>query len=109
VLFSMFAVFSLWLFRKGGPDGEKEADKRKRDSIYLVCGIGIVASMAWALVAGQSHRSVFWPESLALVFFAWSWLTKGRALHSVKATLGAAKGEVRTKGTDDETITPPVS
>jgi hypothetical protein len=90
ILFSMFAVFSLWLFRKGGPQGGKEADKQRRDAIYLVCGVGILASMAWAVMAGQSHRSIFWPESLALVFFAWSWLTKGRALHSVKATLGSA-------------------
>jgi hypothetical protein len=92
VLFSMFAVFSLWLFRKTGPEGEKEEDKKRRDTIYLLCGIGILASMAWAVVAGQSRHSIFWPESLALVFFAWSWLTKGRALHSVKATLGAAVG-----------------
>jgi hypothetical protein len=90
ILFSMFAVFSLWLFRMGGSEGVKPADKKRRDAIYLLCGVGILASMAWALVAGQARRSIFWPESLALVFFAWSWLTKGRALHSVKATLGAA-------------------
>ena len=89
ILFSMFAVFSLWLFRKGGPEGEREADKKRRDAIYLLCGIGILASMGWAVVAGRSDRSIFWPESLALGFFAWSWLTKGRALRSVKTTLGA--------------------
>jgi hypothetical protein len=93
ILFSMFAVFSLWLFRKSGPDGEKPADKKRRDAIYLLCGVGILASMGWAVVARLSSRSIFWPESLALVFFAWSWLTKGRAFHSVKSTLRAASSK----------------
>ena len=55
------------------------------------CGIGILASMASAVVARRSGRSIFWPESLALIFFAWSWLVKGQALGSIKSTLGAAK------------------
>lgn len=93
VLFSTFAAFSLWLFRKTGPDGAKPGDKKRRDVIYVVCGIGIVGSMAWALLAGRAGASIFWPESLALIFFAWSWLTKGRALHSVKATLRAASAQ----------------
>lgn len=90
VLFAMFAFFSLVLFRKSAVAGEPPADKRRRNGIYLACGIGILANMAWALVAGRAGRSIFWPESLALIFFALSWLTKGRALRSVKATLGGA-------------------
>ncbi len=89
-LFAMFAFFSLVLFRKSADPGQPPADKRRRNAIYIVCGVGILASMAWAVVAKQSGRSIFWPESVALVFFALSWLTKGRALHSVKATLGVA-------------------
>ncbi|MFL5608071.1 MAG: hypothetical protein ACJ8AD_16585 [Gemmatimonadaceae bacterium] len=92
VLFSMFAVFSLWLFRKTAPGEQPPAEKTRRNAIYLVCGIAIVASMIWSVVWGQMGRSIFWPESSALVFFAWSWLVKGRALHSIKATVGAAKG-----------------
>jgi hypothetical protein len=90
ILFSTFAVFSLWLFRQSAPDEPLTAEKKRRNAIYVLCGVGIVASMTWALVAGLANRSIFWPESLALGFFAWSWLTKGRALHSVKATLGVA-------------------
>ena len=86
-LFSMFAVFSLWLFRKTTPGEPPTADKKQRNAIYLICGIAIVASMAWALVAGLSDQSIFWPESLALVSFAFSWLTKGRAVRSIKSTL----------------------
>jgi heme/copper-type cytochrome/quinol oxidase subunit 2 len=91
-LFSMFAVFSLWLFRKTVPGEQPSPDKKRRNAIYLVCGVAIVVSMAWALVNGQLlHRSIFWPESAALIFFAWSWLVKGRALHSIRSTLGVAK------------------
>jgi hypothetical protein len=90
ILFSMFAIFSLWLFRKTKPGEQPSDDKKRRNLIYLMCGFGIVASMIWALVAGNSHRSIFWPESFALGFFALSWLVKGRALHTIKATIGAA-------------------
>jgi hypothetical protein len=93
-LFSMFAVFSLWLFRKTAPGEQPSADKKRRNTIYLLCGIGILASMVWALVAGLAKQSIFWPESLALVFFAWSWLVKGRALGSIRSTISAAKNKV---------------
>jgi hypothetical protein len=62
-LFSMFAVFSLWLFRKTAPGEQPSADKKRRNAIYLLCGIGILVSMAWAVVARLSGRSIFWPES----------------------------------------------
>jgi hypothetical protein len=93
-LFSMFAVFSLWLFRNTAPGEQPPADKQRRNAIYVLCGIAIVASMLWAVVWSRSGRSVFWPESSALVFFALSWLVKGRALRSIKATVGAAKDKV---------------
>ena len=68
-LFSMFAVFSLWLFRKTGEGSPPpDANKKRQNTIYLLCGIGIVASMAWAVAARLSGRSIFWPESFALGF-----------------------------------------
>jgi hypothetical protein len=93
-LFSMFAVFSLWLFRKTASSEEPAADKKRRNAIYLLCGIGILGSMAWAVVAKKTDRPIFWPESFALVFFAWSWLVKGEALDSISSTLRAAKKKV---------------
>ena len=98
ILFSMFAVFSLVLFRKTAAGEARASDKKQRDAIYLVCGIGILASMAWSVVAGWKGMSIFWPESLALMFFAWSWLTKGRALHSIKATVRAATASAGKRG-----------
>lgn len=79
VLFLMFAVFSLWLFRLGDPP----PDKPHRDSIYIVCGIVILASMVWAGIAGYLDQPIFYPESVALVAFAISWLVKGRAHKSI--------------------------
>ncbi|MGZ6249012.1 MAG: hypothetical protein ACXWMC_05305 [Syntrophales bacterium] len=83
VLFAMFAVFALWLFRIT-PSGEQvPPDKRWRNRVYLVCGIVIVASIIWAGVAGLNGRSIFWPESVALVAFSVSWLVKGYAHTSI--------------------------
>ncbi len=94
ILFSMFALFSLWLFRMTSPGEQPSDEKKRRNAIYVVCGIGIVVSMLWALVWGNAKRSIFWPESFALAFFAWSWLVKGRAVHTIKAAIGAAKDEI---------------
>jgi hypothetical protein len=95
-LFSMFAIFSLWLFRKTAPGEEPTPDKKRRNALYLGCGIGILASMAWAVVARlrNADASVFWPESAALWFFAWSWLVKGDALASIRSTVRVAKESV---------------
>ncbi|MEO8576441.1 MAG: hypothetical protein ABI556_07070 [Gemmatimonadales bacterium] len=91
ILFSTFALFSLWLFRQTAPGETPSAGKKWRNSIYLICGIAIVASMAWALFAHLRHTSIFWPESSALIFFALSWLVKGDAHRSIGSTLASAK------------------
>lgn len=83
VLFLMFAVYALWLFRLG-PEGEQASpSKRRRNIVYLVCGIAIIASIVWAGIAGYLDRSIFWPESVALVAFSISWLVKGYALRTI--------------------------
>jgi hypothetical protein len=95
VLFTMFAVFALWLFRIT-PSGEQfPRDKRWRNRVYLVCGIVIVASIIWAGVAGLNGRSIFWPESVALVAFSVSWLVKGYAHTSIA---DAARSLFRRQG-----------
>jgi hypothetical protein len=86
-LFLMFAVFALWLFRLT-PDPETAApDKRTRNHVYLACGVAILVCIAWAGWAAINGRSIFWPESVALVAFAVSWLVKGRA-HTTIAEAG---------------------
>jgi hypothetical protein len=86
VLFGSFAFFSLFLFRLG-TDKSPPADKRRQNMIFLVCGVAIVASMAWAGVNGWQKRSIFLPESVALAAFALSWLVKGRAHRSIASAV----------------------
>ncbi len=79
ILFAMFAIFALWLFRIKPSGEEITPDKRWRNRVYLSCGIIIVGSIIWAGIAGLKGRSIFWPESAALIAFAVSWLVKGYA------------------------------
>lgn len=41
--------------------------------------VAMVVCMSWTATASLSGASIFWPEVLALEFFAVSWLLKGRA------------------------------
>jgi hypothetical protein len=90
VLFSSFAFFALFLFRRtdpADPTGQaRSPDKRWRDKVYLVCGVAIVIAIVWTAllgllnklaVGGRSDRPIFSPECMALIFFAISWLVKG--------------------------------
>ena len=86
VLFTMFAIFALYLFRLTA-DGERPVvDKQRRNTVYLSCGIVIVVCIGWAGFNGLYGRPIFWPESIALVAFAMSWLVKGYALRTMVAT-----------------------
>jgi hypothetical protein len=81
VLFGAFIFFSLCLFRKSKV---KRGDplprgKKFRNLIYIFCGVAMVACMLWAGIASLKDAPIFWPEALALEFFAVSWLVKGRA------------------------------
>jgi len=81
-LFASFIVFSLYLFRKSNV-GKYElmpADKVKRNRVYVFCGAGMIGCMLWAGGAALADAPIFWPETLALEFFAVSWLAKGRAV-----------------------------
>lgn len=86
VLFAMFAIFALWLFRLTADGEQPVADKRRRNNFYLFCGIVIVVCIAWAGFNGLNGRPIFWPESIALIAFALSWLVKGYALSTIVGT-----------------------
>jgi amino acid transporter len=85
VLFGIFALFCLWLFRKKAPGEVADRDKKNRNAVYLICGIVIIVCIVWAIYEGRAGRSIFWPESVAMIFFAISWLVKGYALKSIGA------------------------
>jgi hypothetical protein len=89
-LFLSFAFFALFLFRRTDPRaGRLSRDKRVRDAIYLACGIIILAAIAWTALNGLANRPIFAPESVALVFFAISWLVKGRAFEALWRTVSS--------------------
>lgn len=87
VLFLSFIYFSLVLFPKAGPHGTgaPSREKRRRNIIYRLCGVLMIGFVAWAFLASLRHRSIFWPEALALESFAVSWLVKGRFVATTMA------------------------
>lgn len=93
LLFTMFAAFALWLFRITPTGTQMKSDKQRRNRVYLICGIVIVASMLWAGIAGSRGSSIFVPESVALIAFAVSWLVKGRALTTIADTARSLMGK----------------
>jgi hypothetical protein len=77
VMFVMFAVFSLFLFRLTDQNGDLPRDKRWRNHLYLACGAAIVvcaAFVGYRLKTG--HPNVLWPEYGAISAFGVSWLVK---------------------------------
>lgn len=87
LLFTMFAVYCLWLFRRQDPRQPQKPDKAWRNRVYLVCGLVIVGSMLWAGYNGWKDRDIFLPEAVALVAFSTSWLIKGAVHRRVAAML----------------------
>lgn len=102
VLFLMFALYALFLFRLTAEGEPASPAKRRRNIVYLVCGIVIVASIVWAGIAGLLKKSIFLPESVALVAFSISWLVKGKALRTIGNAARALLGRPPKQG-DSET------
>ena len=73
IFFVLLAYNSLFLFTKHGDIMTK--NKRKRNIIYRVCGIGMIASFLILLL--PSFKIQIWlVETIALFFFGISFLTK---------------------------------
>ena len=73
IFFLILAINSLWLFTKSS--GEMTRNKKIRNIIFQVCGIGMVASfLIFALP--YFYIKIWLAETLALTFFGISWLTK---------------------------------
>lgn len=87
VLFASLTVIALWLFRKTHPGRQPTRLKQARNTVYLACGLVMVASLALAglaslpFAAGLSPlHPVFWLETAAIAAFGVSWLVKGQAI-----------------------------
>jgi hypothetical protein len=83
-LFGMFAYMSIKLFTL--TSGNMTNKKKQRNVLYRVCGWTVVACIVlitvhkFAGVFPASVRPVFWLETVALVAFGTSWLTKGEGV-----------------------------
>jgi hypothetical protein len=82
VLFSLLAIFSLFLFTKTDDPEHMSSSKRQRNLVYKICGWTIVAAIALIVVAQiaqppRSWHALLWLESVAVVAFGISWLVKG--------------------------------
>ena len=76
VLFVCFALFALWLFNR-------TKTTTWRNTLYTACGVVIVLSILATGYCASIGWPIFWPESVALVFFALSWLVKGYAFKTL--------------------------
>jgi len=94
VMFLMFALFALWLFRKTDA-GMQDLPRGKqwRNRVYLVCGLTIVGSTLWiAFLLKTGHTDILVPEAFAIAGFAVAFLVKGGAARRWMPS----DGEVRT-------------
>ena len=90
LFFLTLAYFSIRLFTKTDPKFAPTPQKLNRNLVYLVCGYTIVAAIALIAIYKilpdgakkglEELKPVFWLESLAVVAFGISWLTKGEAI-----------------------------
>lgn len=87
LFFLTLAYMSIALFTKSNlPEQDRTRQKRKRNVVYKVCGWIMVGCIAWIgiysfFIQGKTEtQTVFWFETIALISFGTSWLTKGEAL-----------------------------
>ena len=94
VLFTAFILFAIWLFRKSSVPKRQDRplDKRRRDDICLVCGLVMIASVLWAGSSMFTKAPIFWPEVIAILAFAISWLVKGEAYEPVVRAIRRLSG-----------------
>jgi hypothetical protein len=71
--FGLLAVNSLFLFTK--TSGNMTQNKKARNIIYRICGIGMVASFGLLLLP-VFHIRIWLIEAISLFFFGISFLTK---------------------------------
>lgn len=76
IFFLLLAYNSLFLFTK--TNGIMTESKRKRNRIFVVCGIGMVVSLIGIIPVAlfNIYAGTWAVEAIALAFFGISWLTK---------------------------------
>lgn len=76
--FLLLSYISLFLFTRDG--GNPNRQKLKRNKVYIVCGIGMLAALILMPLKNiDFFAKTFIIEAIALTFFGISWLVKGQA------------------------------
>ena len=80
--FVLLSINSLFLFTIG----EKVSTKQKkiRNIIYRVCGIGMLCALILMVLPVSFFAKTFVVEAIALTFFGISWLVKGQVFGILK-------------------------
>lgn len=88
--FVTLIVFSLFLFTKTDPKKTPSKEKLQRNKVYRACGylmlicillVAIYKILPESTVSSlKEYKPVFWLESIAVIAFGFSWLTKGEAI-----------------------------
>ena len=73
IFFALLAYNSMFLFTK--TDGNMTVGKKRRNIVFRICAIGMLASFLLMLLP-DFYIKVWLVEMIALVFFGVSWLTK---------------------------------
>jgi cell division protein FtsW (lipid II flippase) len=88
--FILLACYSIFVFTRKASNPTKQ--KLIRNRIYVVCGVVMIASLIaiaiyYKFFQTENSKSsfVFWGESIALIAFGISWLTKGGGISPDKA------------------------
>jgi Protein of unknown function (DUF998) len=92
VLFIVLGLMSLFLFRKTVSKETRTERKKKRDVVYLVCGVIILVCVAalgvlhWTAPEALSARPYpeFCLETIAIEAFGLAWLTKGETFSFIR-------------------------
>ena len=89
VFFIVLSIFSIFIFTRKGASSTRQ--KLQRNIIYLICGLVMMACLVSIMIffifsGNDLHSSfVFWAETIALVAFGVSWLTKGGTISPDKS------------------------
>jgi len=89
LFFIVLSIFSFFLFTRKKPNPTKR--KLARNRIYIICGSVMMVCMLLILIffiffdnENTDTTFVYWTETIALVAFGISWLTKGGTLYPDK-------------------------
>jgi uncharacterized membrane protein len=89
LFFIALIYFALILFTKSDQPKPYPQAKRRRNLVYKICGVAMIACIVimgifylfrTELAFLEPFNPVFWLESLAILSFGVSWITKGEAI-----------------------------